>query len=89
MCSPSFPQLCRAETLAERLASTDAAVVMKLGGNLPKLRLALADAKRIERAIYVERGTMADEKIMRLTEKRDDDAPYFALVLVPGNGRRP
>jgi precorrin-2/cobalt-factor-2 C20-methyltransferase len=75
--------------LAMRLSSTDAAVVMKLGGNLPKLRLALEDAGIAARAIYIERGTMADEKIMRLTEKRDDDAPYFALVLVPGDGRRP
>jgi precorrin-2/cobalt-factor-2 C20-methyltransferase len=42
-----------------------------------------------ERAIYVERGTMADEIVMPLNEKPDDDAPYFAVVLVPGQGRRP
>ncbi|MBG0810618.1 precorrin-2 C(20)-methyltransferase [Methylosinus sp. H3A] len=84
-----IPATLPRDALAERLASTDAAVVMKLGGNLAKLRLALEDAKLVERAIYVERGTMADEKIMRFTEKRDDEAPYFALVLVPGHGRRP
>ncbi|WP_166141477.1 precorrin-2 C(20)-methyltransferase [Methylosinus sp. RM1] len=84
-----IPATLPREALAMRLAATDAAVVMKLGGNLGKLRLALQDAKLAERAIYVERGTMADEKIMRLTDKRDDDAPYFALVLVPGDGRRP
>ncbi len=31
---------------------------------------------------------MADEFICPLPEKTDDAAPYFALILVPGQGRR-
>ncbi|HEY8138324.1 MAG TPA: precorrin-2 C(20)-methyltransferase [Methylocystis sp.] len=77
------------ETLTRRLAGADAAVVMKLGGNFAKLRRVLARLMLIERAIYVERGTMADEKIMPFGEKLDDDAPYFSMVLAPGAGRRP
>ena len=80
--------LPRAE-LARRLAATDAAVVMKLGRNLPKVRDALTEAGLAERAIYVERGTMAEERVLPLADKTDDDAPYFALILVPGEGRRP
>jgi precorrin-2/cobalt-factor-2 C20-methyltransferase len=80
--------LPRAE-LARRLAATDAAVVMKLGRNLPKVREALIDAGLAERAIYVERGTTTEERVFRLADKTDDDAPYFALILVPGEGRRP
>jgi len=63
--------------------------VMKLGHNLPKVRGALADAGLADRAIYVERGTMAEEVILPLAAKTDDEAPYFALILVPGEGRRP
>lgn len=70
--------------LARRLAGTDAAVVMKLGRNLPKVRRALAGAGRLDDALYVERGTMADAALLRLAEKADDCAPYFAMVLVPG-----
>jgi precorrin-2/cobalt-factor-2 C20-methyltransferase len=70
--------------LARRLAEADAAVVMKLGRNLPKVRRALAKAGCLDRAIYVERGTMAEGAMVRLRDKPDDDAPYFALVLVPG-----
>ena len=70
--------------LARRLAEADAAVVMKLGRNLPKVRRALGAAGCLDRAIYVERGTMAEGAMVRLRDKRDDDAPYFALVLVPG-----
>jgi precorrin-2/cobalt-factor-2 C20-methyltransferase len=75
--------------LARRLADADAAVVMKLGRNLPKVRRALDRSGRLGRAIYVERGTMADEVVMPLAAKADDDAPYFAVVLVPGWERRP
>jgi precorrin-2/cobalt-factor-2 C20-methyltransferase len=70
--------------LARRLSEADAAVVMKLGRNLPKVRRALAQAGCLDRAIYVERGTMASGVMIRLTDKPDDKAPYFALVLVPG-----
>jgi precorrin-2/cobalt-factor-2 C20-methyltransferase len=70
--------------LTRRLADADAAVVMKVGRHLPKLRRALTISGRLPRAIYVERGTMAAEKMIPLSAKTDDDAPYFAVVLVPG-----
>jgi precorrin-2/cobalt-factor-2 C20-methyltransferase len=77
------------DVLAARLAETDAAVIMKLGHNFPKVRAALAQAGLAERAVYVERGTMEGERIMRLADKSDDEAPYFSIILVPGRGRRP
>ncbi len=83
------PATLNEDALMQRLATTDAAVVMKLGGNFPKLRRVLGRLKLIERAIYVERGTMADERIMPFGEKLDDVAPYFSMVLSPGAGRRP
>ncbi|MCJ2036838.1 precorrin-2 C(20)-methyltransferase [Methylobacterium sp. J-068] len=75
--------------LVERLRSTDAAVLMKLGRHLPKVRAALAEAGVLERAVYVERGTMAGERVIPLKDKPDDAAPYFSMVLLPGEGRRP
>ena len=84
-----LPATLDEETLARRLATTDAAVVMKLGGNFAKLRRATIHAGVHARAIYVERGTMAGEKITPLCEKSDDEAPYFSMVLIPGQGRRP
>jgi precorrin-2/cobalt-factor-2 C20-methyltransferase len=84
-----LPATLDEDKLASRLAATDAAVVMKLGGNFAKLRRAMTRAGVIDRAIYVERGAMPGEKIMRFSDKRDDDAPYFSMALVPGRGRRP
>ena len=84
-----LPGTLPATILRDRLATTDAVVVMKLGQNLPKVRAALVATGLAERAIYVERGTMASEVVMPLSEKGDDEAPYFAIILVPGQGRRP
>lgn len=74
--------------LCRRLFDTQAAVIMKVGRNLPKIRRALAASGKLETAIYVERGTMANAAMTRLSEKPDDQAPYFSLVLVPGWSRR-
>jgi precorrin-2/cobalt-factor-2 C20-methyltransferase len=70
--------------LERRLADADAAVVMKIGRHLAKVRRALDRAGRLDRAIYVERGTMANAAVMPLVDKLDGFAPYFAIVLVPG-----
>jgi precorrin-2/cobalt-factor-2 C20-methyltransferase len=75
--------------LTQRLGNTDGAVIMKVGRNLPKIRHALAQAGRLDAAIYVERGTMENGHSIPLADKLGDDAPYFALILVPGWVARP
>ncbi|GKQ49819.1 precorrin-2 C(20)-methyltransferase [Bradyrhizobium sp. Ce-3] len=74
--------------LAQRMRSSDALVVMKTGRNLAKIRRALAAAGRLDDAWLVERGTMPDQRIARLADLGEADAPYFAIVLVHGQGRR-
>ncbi|WP_262268304.1 MULTISPECIES: precorrin-2 C(20)-methyltransferase [Microvirga] len=75
--------------LARRLSGTDAAVVMKLGSHLPKVREVLRSTGLFDRAIYVERATMAQERIVPLPDLPEDvEAPYFSLIIVPGRGRR-
>ena len=84
-----LPATLPEDELARRLSDADAAVVMKVGRHLPKLRRALDRSGRLPRALYVERGTMADAKMIPLSAKPDDEAPYFAVVLVPGWEERP
>jgi precorrin-2/cobalt-factor-2 C20-methyltransferase len=84
-----LPGTLAEDELVRRLADADAAAVMKLGRNLPKVRRALDRAGRLGDAVYVERGTMADAVVMPLGDKPDDRAPYFAMVLVAGWERRP
>jgi precorrin-2/cobalt-factor-2 C20-methyltransferase len=82
-----LPGTLDADLLVRHLAGSDAAVIIKIGANLAKVRWAVSEAGRLEDAVYVERGTSSDEKISRLAEKTGDDAPYFALIVIPGRGR--
>ena len=77
------------DVLTDRLSGTDGAVIMKVGRNLPKIRRALEKAGKLEDALYVERGTMANSHAVRLVDRDASPAPYFSLVLVPGWKTRP
>lgn len=84
-----LPGTLAEDRLVTALSGADAAVVMKLGRHLPKVRRAITAAGLADRAVYVERGTMSGERVVPLRDKSDDEAPYFSIVLVPGEGRRP
>jgi precorrin-2/cobalt-factor-2 C20-methyltransferase len=75
--------------LVDHMKRADALVVMKTGRNLPAVKRALAAVGRLENAWLVEKGTMPDQRIAKLADIAEDDCPYFAIVLVHGEGRRP
>lgn len=75
--------------LISHMQRSDAMVIMKTGRNLPKVRAALQATGRLADAWLVERGTMPTQRIARLSEVDAADCPYFAIVLVHGQGRRP
>ncbi|MGJ5617941.1 precorrin-2 C(20)-methyltransferase [Sulfitobacter sp. MF3-043] len=77
------------EDLITHMARADALVVMKTGRNLPAVRRALATTGRLDDAWLVEKGTMPGQRVARLIDVDDADCPYFAIVLVHGQGRRP
>jgi precorrin-2/cobalt-factor-2 C20-methyltransferase len=59
-----------------------------VGRNLAKVRRAVEQAGLLSRAVYVERGTMEDERILPLAECGEGRGAYFGMVLIPGEGRR-
>lgn len=78
------------ETLAQHMKAADALVVMKIGRNLPKIRAALRQAGRDDAAWFVEYASMPDQTVQRLTDVPEDyTAPYFSIIVVHGQGRRP
>lgn len=79
-----LPGTLSEDALTEALGNCQAAVIMKIGRNLPKVRRALARAGCLDRALYAERGTTAHQKIIPLADRPEDAAPYFSLILVPG-----
>ncbi len=71
------------EVLERRLAETDAAAIMKVGRHLEKVKRVLKRLGLEEGAQYVERASMADEKVSALKDVSvDAAAPYFSMILV-------
>jgi precorrin-2 C20-methyltransferase/precorrin-3B C17-methyltransferase len=77
-----LPGTLDADSLAVRLAASDASVVMKSGRTFPKIRAAAEAAEVLDRGIYVERASSDRERVVPLAEV-DGRVPYMSLVLVP------
>jgi len=73
--------------LVRFVGASGAAVIIKIGANLAKIRAAVGEAGRMQAALYVEHGTSDAQTIMPLDETPDGHAPYFSSILIPGQGR--
>ncbi|MBW8086861.1 MULTISPECIES: precorrin-2 C(20)-methyltransferase [Streptomyces] len=71
------------EELTARLATADAAAVMKLGRTFPTVRRALERSGRLADARYVERATMGTERTAPLAEVDPESVPYFSMAVLP------
>ncbi len=78
-----LPGTLPTEELAEWLATTDSAAVMKLGRTFRNVRDAFEEAGVLDRACYVERATTAQQRVAPLAEVDPDTVPYFSLALLP------
>lgn len=77
-----LPATMPEQSLSARLQAADAAVIIKLGRHIDKVRTVLEDLGLAERAIYVERASAASQKVMPLADLDHADTPYFSLILV-------
>ena len=77
------------DALTERMRQADALVVMKIGRNIDKIRRALQRADRYQAAWLVEYAAMPGQTVQRLSESEGRITPYFSIVVVHGQGRRP
>jgi precorrin-2/cobalt-factor-2 C20-methyltransferase len=78
-----LPGILSAEILAERLVIADAAVIIKLGKNFSKVYGVLEQLGLLDRARYIERATMPNQKIVPIRDVNPAEVPYFALISIP------
>ncbi|SDI30185.1 precorrin-2 C20-methyltransferase / precorrin-3B C17-methyltransferase [Sinosporangium album] len=71
------------DVLAERLAATDSAAVLKLGRTFERVKEAFTKAGRLDEAWYVERATTGAQRIAPLADVDPASVPYFSLALLP------
>ncbi len=70
------------QKLRERLKNCENAAIMKLGRHLAKVRRILASLNLEDRALYIERATLPEQKIMPLHALKEEEVPYFSMILV-------
>lgn len=69
--------------LRETLERFDTVVLMKVNKVFVSIMRTLEDMNLIDKAVYIARAGMEDEKIIRnLREVRDADLNYFSLVII-------
>ena len=68
-------------TLAARLGECDAAVIMKVGRNLPRLRALLDQLGLTPHARYTSYASLPDQQVMPLAEA-PEEAPYFSMIIL-------
>jgi len=71
--------------LRARLETCDAAAIVKVGRHITKVRRVLVDLGLEAQARYIERASLAAERILPLSEA-DDPAPYFSMILLHRRG---
>ncbi|MDP6951839.1 MAG: precorrin-2 C(20)-methyltransferase [Alphaproteobacteria bacterium] len=81
-----IPAPLDAEALAARLATVEAAAIVKLGRHFAKVRQVLDDVGLAEHARYVEHATMTNERSLPLAEVDPEAVPYFSMILVHKRG---
>jgi precorrin-2/cobalt-factor-2 C20-methyltransferase len=82
-----LPAPLPAEELTTQLLTTDAAAIMKLGRHFTKVRDILHQLGLASRALYIERATMAQQRIVPLDEVDPAEVPYFAMIVIPSKNR--
>ena len=80
-----IPATLDCQRLTAQLANCDAAAIVKVGRHLEKVRRVLDGLGLLQRAHYVERASMAAERVLPLAEA-EPPAPYFSMIVVHKRG---
>lgn len=70
------------EVLLERFKSGDAIAIIKIGRHFTRVRKLIDEAGLLNRAGYLERVSLENQKVMPLSEVGEDKAPYFSMILI-------
>jgi len=77
-----IPATLEEDELARRIAAADSAAIVKLGRHFAKLRRVLQRLSLLDATLYVERATLAAERVLPIAEVAPESVPYFAMALL-------
>ena len=70
------------DEMRARIEAAGAVAIMKVGRHFKRIRALLEEMNLVSSAGYLERVSLANEKIMPLGDVPDEAAPYFSLILI-------
>ncbi len=81
-----LPATLPADELSERIASADAAALIKVGRHFTKVRDVLDTLGLGDRARYIQHATMDSQTVLPLDAVSPESVPYFSMILVHRRG---
>ncbi|MBO6508060.1 precorrin-2 C(20)-methyltransferase [Roseibium sp.] len=68
--------------IRQKVEQAQAVAIMKVGRHLGRLRNLLNEMGLLEKAGYVERASLPEQKVHRLVDVEAEKAPYFSMILI-------
>ncbi|WP_417675232.1 precorrin-2 C(20)-methyltransferase [Roseibium sp.] len=70
------------DDIRARIDSAQSIAIMKVGRHVGRLKALLDDLGLTDRAGYVERASLDEQKVLPLADFTGDKAPYFSMILI-------
>ena len=67
--------------LRARIEGAETVAIMKVGRHLAKIRSVIEDLGLLDQAVYVERASRPEERVLSLA-RAPENAPYFSMILL-------
>ena len=68
--------------MRRQLEAADAVAIIKVGRHFSRIRGLIDELGLTGASAYVERVTLGNERLLPLSEVKDETAPYFSLILI-------
>ena len=73
-------------TMRSRIEQADAVAIIKVGRHFNRIRTLLEKMHLLGSAGYLERVSLAEQRVLPLSDVTEDAAPYFSMILIYKGG---
>lgn len=77
-----IPGPVETDRMRAQIEAADAIAIMKVGRHFNRIRDLIADMGLTDRAGYLERVSLAEQRVLRLKDVSAESAPYFSIILI-------
>lgn len=82
-----LPAPIKNDILKPRIEAADSLAIMKVGRHFDRVRKLIEEMGLTDKAHYIERATLDNQKILPLADVPADAAPYFSMILIHKRGQ--